>query len=103
LIRTAPTKVSDPEALPVLPGRLNYVYTYVGAPDRIMEDAEQSLEAGFGDVQGQRSFWSPANAPVRKTERFKAYVRRAGLVDYWRARVWPDLCRPVGSDDFVCE
>jgi hypothetical protein len=39
---------------------------------------------------------------VRKTERFKAYVRKAGLVDYWRARGWPDLCRPVGTDDFVC-
>jgi hypothetical protein len=39
---------------------------------------------------------------LRKTERFKAYVRKAGLVDYWRARGWPDLCRPVGEDDFIC-
>ena len=41
--------------------------------------------------------------PVRKTERFKALVRKAGLVDYWRARGWPDLCRPMGADDFVCD
>jgi hypothetical protein len=36
-------------------------------------------------------------------QRFKAYVRKAGLVDYWRARGWPDLCRPMGADDFVCD
>ena len=31
--------------------------------------------------------------PVRKTERFKAYARKSGLVDYWRARGWPDRRR----------
>jgi hypothetical protein len=29
---------------------------------------------------------------VRKTERFKAYVRKAGYVDYWKARVCPLKC-----------
>jgi len=38
-----------------------------------------------------------------KTERFKALVRNVSLVDYWRARGWPDLCHPIGADDFVCE
>ena len=28
---------------------------------------------------------------------------KPGLVDYWRARGWPDLCRPMGVDDFVCD
>jgi hypothetical protein len=32
-----------------------------------------------------------------------AYLRNAGIVDYWRAKGWPDLCRPVGVDDFVCD
>jgi hypothetical protein len=41
-------------------------------------------------------------ALLRKTERFKALVRQFGLVDFWRARGWPDLCRPTGADDFVC-
>jgi len=31
---------------------------------------------------------------VRKLERFKAYARKAGFVDYWRARGWPDLWPP---------
>jgi hypothetical protein len=40
---------------------------------------------------------------VRKTERFKALMRKAGLVDYWKARGWPDLCHPTTGDDFACE
>jgi hypothetical protein len=32
-----------------------------------------------------------------------AYVRAAGFVDYWKQKGWPDLCRPVGTDDFVCD
>lgn len=40
---------------------------------------------------------------MRKTEAFKDLMRKAGLVDYWRARGWPDMCRPVGADDFECD
>jgi hypothetical protein len=40
---------------------------------------------------------------LRKTERFKNLARKAGLVDYWRVDGWPDLCRPVGADDFECD
>ena len=40
---------------------------------------------------------------LRKTERFKALMRDAGFVKYWRARGWPDLCHPVGADDFACQ
>jgi len=45
----------------------------------------------------------PDFAPFERRERFRAYVRKAGLVDYWRERGWPDLCRPQGADDFVCD
>jgi len=41
-------------------------------------------------------------APLRKTERFRAHLRNIGLVDYWRARGWPDFCKPVGANDFEC-
>ena len=46
--------------------------------------------------------WHPSYAPVRKTERFKTYLRNAGLVDYWRQKGWPDLCHPTTGDDFDC-
>ena len=47
--------------------------------------------------------WHPSYAPVRKTERFKTFVRQTGLVEYWRARGWPEFCHPTIGDDFVCE
>ena len=103
MLRTAPTEASAPEDLPLLPGRLGFVYAYVGAHDRMMEHVERMLEAGFGDGLGPKLVWSPAFAPVRITERFKTYVRNIGLNDYWRERGWPDLCHAVGDDDFECD
>ena len=38
----------------------------------------------------------------KKTERFKDYVRKLGLVDYWRAKGWPEFCHPIESKDFAC-
>ena len=79
----------------------NFVYAYVGAESRLMEPAERGLRAG--NVITQSTFWSHAWAPARRTERFKTFARDAGLVSYWRERGWPDLCRPLGETDFVCD
>jgi tetratricopeptide (TPR) repeat protein len=103
LLRSAPAKTSAPESLPALENELSFVYAYVGAMDRVLDSSERSLQIGYVNAAQNRSLWYPLYAPVRKTERFKAFVRNAGLVDYWRARGWPDLCRPMGSDDFVCD
>jgi hypothetical protein len=101
LMRNAPQRVSDPKALPPLHEWLNFVYAYVGATDRLLDFPERALQADlFGEV---RYLFNPVYAPARKTERFKTLVRKAGLVDYWRARGWPDLCHPMGADDFVCD
>jgi hypothetical protein len=27
-------------------------------------------------------------------------MRKAGIVDYWRAKGWPDLCHPTTGEDF---
>jgi hypothetical protein len=75
------------------------VYAYVGAVERILDGPERAVEAESGFAA---SIWLPEFAPSRKTERFKAVVRKADLVDYWKARGWPDLCHPVGADDFAC-
>ena len=45
--------------------------------------------------------WLPPFLRIRNTERFKRYIRGAGLIDYWRGKGWPALCRPVGEDDFI--
>jgi tetratricopeptide (TPR) repeat protein len=101
LLRSAPAALSSSEHVP-LRGAFMFVYAHVGAFDRILEIAERDQQispgAGISFV-----FWSQAFAPLRKMERFKALAQRMGIVDYWRARGWPDLCRPVGADDFECE
>jgi TolB-like protein/tetratricopeptide (TPR) repeat protein len=102
LLRSAPAKVSDPKALPEYMNEYNFVYAHIGAIDRVMEYPEREREVGY--LQDFASIlWLPDMAPLRKTERFKAYMRNVGLVDYWRARGWPDLCKPVGANDFACE
>ena len=103
LLRSAPTKVKAPQALPEFLGPLNFVYAYVGAPERVLELPEFLNKQHSRVVAGFRYLWAPEYAPLRKTERFKAIMRNAGLVDYWRQRGWADLCRPVGIDDFVCD
>ena len=102
LLRKAPGKADSLEAIPRL-GRLGFVYLYIGAPLRALEFHEAGVDAAYTIAITTAVLWHPSYAPVRKTERFKAFARKAGFVDYWRARGWPDLCRPMGADDFVCD
>jgi tetratricopeptide (TPR) repeat protein len=102
LLRTAPAKSVAPQNLPPL-GALSFVYLYVGAPERVLELIERGQDGGYVAGAGNpESVWHPAYAAVRKTERFKTLVRRAGFVDYWRAKGWPEFCHPTTGDDFVC-
>ncbi len=102
LLRSAPTKANAPDSLPELGRQLNWVYLFVGAQDRFLLAIEREFAAGYyGGVL--RDVWGPPAASLRKTERFKAFVRKAHLVEYWRERGWPEFCHPVGRDDFVCK
>lgn len=98
LLRTAPNKGGG--ELPELEGFANFAYAYVGEPGRILDNSERMRQIGFamGVV-----LWGPEFASLLDTARYKALVRANGLVDYWRARGWPDFCRPVGADDFDCD
>lgn len=102
LLRTAPAQDTSPQTI-LRDTRLGFVYLYVGAPNRVLDFSEGLVEAGYIAPANLGPLWAPSYAPVRKTERFKAFARTAGMVDYWRARGWPDLCRPMGADDFVCD
>jgi adenylate cyclase len=93
LLRSAPMQAPSPQNLPALTSNLQFVFLYVGAASRVLH-----FGGGTGDP-----FWYPAAAPVRESESFKTYARDIGLLDYWRARGWPDLCHPVGANDFACE
>jgi TolB-like protein/DNA-binding SARP family transcriptional activator/Flp pilus assembly protein TadD len=103
LLRAAPAKTENPDSLPPLPGGYDYVYLHVGAPERAIATYERRAEIGYLAGNPTAHVWHPSYAPARKTQRFKTLMRKVGLVDYWRAKGWPDLCRPVGADDFVCD
>ena len=101
LLRTAPAKaVSSPTILSK--GRSGWVYFYVGHPDRALDHIEAQIDAGLLGGPVSPALWAPAYAPVRMTLRFRTLMRKAGLVEYWRERGWPEACRPVGDDDFTC-
>ncbi len=75
---------------------------YFGDSDFAMDAMEKGFRIHAG---GLFSVWYPAMHDLRKTSRFKEFVREIGLVDYWKEYGWPDkdLCHPVGDDDFECE
>jgi tetratricopeptide (TPR) repeat protein len=101
LLRTAPSP-PPPRPLPEL-GVQGWVYFFVGAPERFLEYFEGNTKIGYRGGMEIVYMWAPVFSPVRQTERFKAYVRSAGMVQHWRAKGWPDRCRPRGADDFVCD
>ena len=101
LLRAAPGRAASPPTT-LSKGRLSFVYLYSGAPDRSLDFFQGLNDAGALGTTYPSVLWAPAFAPVRNSERFKTLVRRAGQVDYWRARGWPEFCHPTTGDDFVC-
>jgi len=47
--------------------------------------------------------WRPVLREVRERQDFRDLLRELGLVAYWREHGWPDLCHPIGGDDFRCD
>jgi TolB-like protein/tetratricopeptide (TPR) repeat protein len=102
LLDNAPSKTTAPGSLPRL-GNLSFVYLHVGAPERVFEFYEAALQAGYFQPISTTWLWHDSYAPVRKTERFKKYIRDIGLEEFFRARGWPAHCRPTSAQDFACD
>jgi len=100
VLRAAANKTAPPASLPDFEGDLLFVHAYTNTPERMLDVMENQVKAGNIFI---RYVWWPTPSSLRKTERFKTLVRDAGFVDVWRVRGWPDLCRPVGANDFACE
>jgi TolB-like protein/class 3 adenylate cyclase len=73
---------------------------YFGDPEFAMEALEKGVKT---HASGMAIAWWPVMREVRQLHRFKKFVREIGLVDYWNEFGWPDLCHPVGDDDFKCD
>jgi TolB-like protein/tetratricopeptide (TPR) repeat protein len=102
LLDNAPSKTASPDSLPRL-GNLSFVYLHAGAPERVLEFYEAALQAGYFQPISTTWLWHESYAPVRKTERFKRYIRDIGLEEFFRARGWPAHCRPTSAQDFACD
>jgi TolB-like protein/class 3 adenylate cyclase len=78
---------------------MSVVVAYLGDPELSMD----AMEKAYSIDNSRTSFiWFPVMREVRQTSRFKEFVRGIGLVDYWKTYGWPDLCHPIGDDDFEC-
>jgi len=73
---------------------------YFGEPEFVIDVMEKAMS---NHAAGIFYLWFPVMQEVRKTPRFKEFIREIGLVDHWNQFGWPDLCRPVGDDDFECD
>ena len=77
---------------------------YFGDPEFAMDVIEKAEKAESSHIYaGLEDLWSPVMHEVRQLPRFQKIVREVGLVDYWEQFGWPDLCKPIGDGDFVCE
>jgi len=47
--------------------------------------------------------WGESHKHYRRSPQFKAYMKAAGVLDYWHKYGFPRQCRPVGSKDFECD
>jgi tetratricopeptide (TPR) repeat protein len=103
LLRTAPARATNPKSLPALGVQYAWVYLAVGGETRVLDNYETLVGGGRLPPTETSWLWHPLYAAVRQTERFRALMRKAGFVDYWRAKGWPDLCHPTIGDDFACE
>ncbi len=50
-------------------------------------------------------FWfrNPSSGALRQTKTFREALANLGLLDFYREYGWPDVCHPVGEDDFECD
>jgi tetratricopeptide (TPR) repeat protein len=99
LLRGAPGRAPR-ENFPEL-GVFSFAFAYAGDLERTLAQHE-FLTAGNSDGE-RHEIWQPALRPLRNTPRFKALVRKMGLIEYWNARGWPNFCHPTTADDFACE
>jgi tetratricopeptide (TPR) repeat protein len=86
---------------PISRGVIATYAAYFGAPElalEIFEDLEEER------VLPGETIWRPIYKDVRRLPAFKDFVRRRGLVAYWRdTGNWAKFCRPLGHDDFECQ
>jgi TolB-like protein/Tfp pilus assembly protein PilF len=71
--------------------------------------AEEILDIGIrneellNDTHDTSWFNYSILSPLFNTEPYRQMVRVSKLDQYWRDKGFPDYCKPIGEDDFVCQ
>ena len=78
----------------------------LGEPEKSFALFEQG-KSGLSDAY-LNWLWQaePFSRKARQDPAFQGFAERMGLVAYWKANGWPDLCRPTpaaGVDAFACQ
>jgi|KBSSwiStaDraftv2_1062776.scaffolds.fasta_scaffold13296_5 TolB-like protein/DNA-binding winged helix-turn-helix (wHTH) protein/Tfp pilus assembly protein PilF len=83
-------------------GRVYFAKTFAALGD--YDDAFDAMESSLlrGNFVPLRDLWWRDGAKLRAHPRFRPFVERIKLVEYWKKSGWPDVCRPVG-DSFTCD
>jgi len=72
---------------------------WAGAPELALEAV--SAEFKHNTIRAGR-LWYPFFSDMRHLPGFKQLAQDIGLVEYWRAYDWADVCRPLSDSDFEC-
>jgi TolB-like protein len=83
-------------------GWLTPCLTQVGQVERA---ASMVLQPVKDNWQVINQFWlsDPAAGLLRQSNAFRQALGDMGLLDFYRQFGWPDQCRPLGDEDFVCD
>jgi hypothetical protein len=81
-------------------GEFGWWASYFGDPELAMNLMEKGLNVDLGSFF---FMWFPIMEEVRQTPRFKEFIRKNGLVDYWNEFGWPDICHELENGDFECD
>ena len=78
IIAKAPARIGAPNATLVSQSPLSFVYGFVGAPERVVDYMQAKVAADAWNNAFSISMWHPSLSMVRKSNAFKAVVRKGG-------------------------
>jgi TolB-like protein len=119
LARTYMKMQTDPSLAKPLAAQLDEVMANTDAEDLLRTTIYSLVDTGQAERAAQLwvkqvlqndwvrlgLFWGSSNeaGKLRQTTAFRQALADLSLLDYFRQAGWPDLCRPLGENDFECD
>jgi len=71
-----------------------------GQKDLLFQRLSRDVKLGWW---GDFFTFNPEMQAYMGTPQFKNHMQELNLVAYWHQNGWPDMCRPEGDENFICE